>query len=237
MVAALFGGAVAAARPVDTPPGASSPVAKVVDCTTTSPTRSATFYGRVDAVPGASKLAIRFTLLERLGRAADFTKLDLPALRQWHVSQAGVQRFGWKQTVDNLRIGGAYKARVQYRWLSATGAVVDTQTRDTPLCRGPLPNIAVDALTARDGPTPDTMTYQALIVNNGKADADGVDVALSVDHAVLDTQTIDHLPAGESRTVTFTGPVCRQEVSVAADPSNVIGERTEDDNTRVFACP
>jgi hypothetical protein len=234
-LSALLGGAVAAHG--DTPPSAGGLVAKVIDCSVTDPTRSATFYARMDTVPGASKLAIRFTLLERLGRAEVFTKLDLPALRQWHVSQAGVQRFGWKQTVDNLHAGGAYKARVQYRWLSATAAVIDTQTRDTPVCRGPLPNIAVGELTAREGPTPDTTTYQVAILNDGKADADGVDVSLSVDHAVLDTATVDHLAAGESRTVSFTGPTCRQEVSVTADPSNLIGERSEDDNTRLFACP
>jgi hypothetical protein len=191
----------------------------------------------MDTVPGASKLAIRFTLLERLGHAEVFTKLDLPALRQWHLSQAGVQRFGWKQTVDNLRAGGAYKARVQYRWLSASGAVIDLQTRDTPVCRGPLPNIAVGDLTARAGPTPDTTTYEVKIGNDGKADADGVEVSLSVDDAVLDTATVDQLAAGETRTVSFTGPPCRQGVSVIADPSNSIGERSEDDNTRLFACP
>jgi hypothetical protein len=235
-LSALFGGAVAA-HAGDTPPNAGGPVAKVLDCTITDPARSAAFYGRIDTVPGASKLAIRFTLLERLGRTEVFTKLDLPALRQWHVSQAGVQRFGWKQTVDNLHAGGAYKARVQYRWLSATGVVIDTQTRDTPVCRGPLPNIAVGELTAREGPTPDTTTYQVAIQNDGKADVDGVDVSLSVDHAVLDTVTIDHLAAGESRTLSFTGATCRQEVSVTADPANLIGERSEDDNTRVFPCP
>jgi hypothetical protein len=236
-LSALFGGAVAAHAGDPPVPSVGAPIVKVVDCSITDPTRSATFYGRMDTVPGASKLAIRFTLLERLGRAEGFTKLDLPALRQWNVSQAGVKRFGWKQTVANLHAGGAYKARVQFRWLTPTGAAIDTQTLDTPICRGPLPNIAVGTLTARAGPTPDTTTYLVDVENNGKADADGVEVSLSVDHAVLDTATIDSLAAGEVRTVSFTGPTCQQEVSVTADPSNLIGERSEDDNTRAFACP
>ncbi|MEA2494172.1 MAG: hypothetical protein QOJ29_2083, partial [Thermoleophilaceae bacterium] len=103
------------------PPHAPGLVAKVVSCDVTSSTRAATFYARMDTLPAASKLQVRFQLLERLGRDVPWTKLDVPALRQWHTSQAGVQRFGWKQTVDALRIGGAYKARVQYRWVSSAG--------------------------------------------------------------------------------------------------------------------
>ena len=232
-LAALFGGTVAA-RAGDTP---GAPLAKLIDCTVTTTARSATFYARMDTVPGASKLAIRFVLLERLGRDEVFTKLDLPTLRQWHVSQAGVQRFGWRQTVDNLHVGGAYKARVQYRWLSATGAALSTQTRETPICRGPLPNLALGGLSSSEGPTADTTVYTVDVLNDGKADADYVDVSVSVDKAVLDTVTVDHLAAGESRTITLTGPSCRREVSVTADPSNLVGERSEADNAQLFACP
>jgi hypothetical protein len=235
-LSALLAGAVVA-HAGDVPPGLGAPVVKLTDCTMTSPNRSATFYARMDTEPGASKLAIRFSLLERFGRTQVFTKLDLPALRPWRTSQAGVKRFGWTQTVDNLHAGGAYKARVQYRWLSPTGTVIDTQTLDTPICHGPLPNILVGDLSALEGPTPDTEIYQVIIANDGKGDADGIEVSMSVDHAVLDTATVDYLAPGESRLVTFTGPICRQEVSVIADPRNLIGERSEDDNARTFACP
>src|SRR3954454_18012061 len=175
-LAALFGG-TGPARAGDTPSG---PLAKVVDCSVTTTARSATFYGRMDAVPGAAKLAIRFVLLERLGRDDVFTKIDLPVLRQWHASQAGVKHFGWKQTVDNLHLGGAYKARVQYRWLSAAGTAIGTQTRETPVCQGPLPNLALGALSSRPGPTPDTTIYRIDVLNAGKADADADDVDVSL---------------------------------------------------------
>src|SRR3954452_17693981 len=159
---AAFPAASFAARPLDTPPGPVL-VAKVVACDVTSSDRSATYYARMDTVPAAAKLQIRFQLFERLGRDQAWNKLDVPALRQWHTSQAGVKRFGWKQTVDALRMGGAYKARVQYRWLTASGTALDTASRDTPVCRGPMPNIAVGDLSAQDGPTADTRTYQVTI--------------------------------------------------------------------------
>jgi hypothetical protein len=211
-------------------------VAKVVACAVTSSDRTATFYARMDALPAAVKMQVRFQLLERLGRDDSWDRLDVPALRQWHTSQAGVKRFGWKQTVDALRIGGAYKARVQYRWLSPAGTILDTASRDTPVCRGPLPNLEAGDLSVKPGPTADTRTYRVDVSNRGKIDADDVDVSLSVDKAILDTVTISHLAVGETRTVSFTGPDCRRGVRVKVDPDNSIGESIEDDNSLLFTC-
>ena len=229
--------AAAFAAPRANVPATAGPVAKVVACDVTTADRAATFYGRMDTIPGASKMQIRFQLQERLGRDDTWNKLDVPALRQWHTSQAGVRRFGWKQTVDALRVGGAYKARVQYRWLSATGSIVDSFARDTPICRGPLPNIAVGDLAVKPGQTADTRIYRVTISNKGKVDADEVDVQLSVDKAILDTVTMSSLRAGESRTVSFNGPACRRAIRVKADPGNSIGETIEDDNSQLFTCP
>jgi CARDB len=233
-VLAAFPAAGFAARPADFAPSGST-VARLVSCDVSSPDRAATFYARMDATAGASKLQIRFQLLERLGRDR-WSRLDVPALRQWHTSQAGVQRFGWKQTVDALRIGGAYKARIQYRWLSVGGTVLDSTARDTPVCHGPLPNLAVGNLTVKPGPTADTRSYRASVSNTGKTDADSVDVSLSVDNAILDTITISHLAAGETRTVAFTGPACHNGVRVTADPDHSIGESYEKDNSQLLAC-
>jgi hypothetical protein len=92
-------------------------------------------------------------------------------------------------------------------------------------------------VTVRRGPTGDTRTYRVQVENRGKTDVDDLDVSLSVDRAVLDMVTVTKLGAGDSRTVLFTGPVCRREISVEVDPENTIGERTEDDNSRVTGCP
>ena len=233
---AAFPAASLAARATDAPV-AGAPAAKVVACDVTSSNRSATFLARMDLEPGALKMQVRFQLLERLGRDDSWNKVDVPALRTWHTSQAGVKRFGWKQTVDSLRTGGAYKVRIQYRWLGPTGLVVDSITRDSPVCRGPLPNIVVGNLTAKPGPTNDTRTYVVQVRNTGKIGADEVDVVLSVDRAVLDTVTLNNVAAGETETATFTGPACRNAIRVKADPGNSIGETIEDDNSQLFACP
>jgi hypothetical protein len=235
-VLAAFPAAGFAAPKADTPAGPPTLVAKLAACDLVSADRAATFYARMDTQLGAAKMQIRFLLLERLGRGSRWGRLDVPALKQWHTSQIGVKRFGWKQTVDALRLGGAYKARVQYRWLSATGAVLDTETRETPACRGPLPNLALGALSVNPGPTADTRSYRVEVSNRGKIAAKDVVVALSVDKAMLDAVTISNLAVGETRVVNFTGPVCRHVVHAKADPENTIGESLETDNTQQFVC-
>jgi hypothetical protein len=206
-------------------------------CDLSPPARSADFYGRMDTVPGAARMAMRFTLLERLGKADAWTRVDLADLRDWRQSATGVKTFGYKQTVGNLRAGAAYKARISYRWLDAAGALVDSSSKETPPCRGPLPNLAVGDLTVRKGPTAETRTYRVSLANDGKAIADKIDVVLTVDKAVLDAVMVKSLAPGDSRTVSFTGPVCSQGVRVSIDPSNAIGELLEGDNAQSFACP
>ena len=232
---ALCGGAVSV-HAADTP-GTDLPVAKLVACDMTSPDRSAVFYGRMPQLPGATGMAMRFIVLQRLGRDDTWSKVDVPALRQWHRAAPGVKAFGYKQTVDNLRAGGAYKARIQFRWTTASGTVLDSVKRDTAVCRGQLANLAVGSLTVGRGPTPDTRNYNVTVQNTGKADADAIEVVLSVDHAVLDAATIDSLDAGQSVNVSFTGPPCVHAVRIRVDPDNTIGETSEDDNSRLFSCP
>ena len=47
------------------------------------------------------------------------------------------------------------------------------------------------------------------------------------------------LPAGEQRTVTFTGPACAagSQLTVALDPAEAVDERDEEDNVLVAPCP
>src|SRR5437763_1620486 len=104
--------AVAAARAADTPTAAATPVAKVIACDTTGTDRSATFLGRMGAVPGATRMAMRFQLFEKLGRTGGWDKVDVPALRQWRRALPGVKSFAYRQRVDGLHAGGAYRTRV-----------------------------------------------------------------------------------------------------------------------------
>ena len=235
VVAAAIAPSALGARRADSP-SLANPSARVLACDMTGTDRSAVFYGRMDAIPGTVRMSMRFTLLERLGQSASWERVDVPALRQARRSAAGVKTFAYKQAVDNLRVGGAYKARVQYRWVTAAGTVLAQLNRETPACRGALPNLQVARVDVLPGPTGDTRVYRVTVSNVGKGDADAVDVRLSVDRAILDTVTVDQLDAGDSHSVSFTGPACARSIRVAVDPANDVGERTEDDNSQAFAC-
>src|SRR5437763_6333136 len=145
---AALAGAIGAARAADTP-SAGVPGARLVACDMTGADRSATFAGRMDAIPGAARMAMKFVLFEKLARDGSWTRLDVPSLRQWHRAAPGVKTFGYKQTVENLRTGGAYKARLLFRWTTAAGIGVDSAARETGVCRGALPNLAIGGVDVR----------------------------------------------------------------------------------------
>jgi subtilase family serine protease len=74
-------------------------------------------------------------------------------------------------------------------------------------------------------------------VNRGETAARRVGVLLRVDGEVVDeVEVIDALQPGESRTVTFNGPVCRERMRVVVDPKDLISETREEDNTRAPSC-
>ena len=84
----------------------------------------AVFHGTMRRVRGTKRMAMRFTLLERIGRGG------LPAPSRRRSSAGGIARasvsrgFGYKQTVRNLAEGSVYSMRVDYRWYDEDGQVV-----------------------------------------------------------------------------------------------------------------
>ena len=200
--------------------------------------RSPTFSGSMRAVPRSPRMAIRFSLEERIG-ANPFVRRDVPSLAAWRESRVGVRRFGYRQTVKALKTGGAYRSLVDFRWSDGRGRIIRTARRRSGACLqpGPLPNLRLSALSARPGPESGTTTYSLSVRNTGRAPARGVVVALAVDGAVVDSTEVAVLGPGESRVLTFTGPVCRRRVRAAVDPRAAIGESRERDNVLVRRCP
>ena len=237
LICALIALALPAATPAAEAPAGDLPVARVVGCDPTGTDRAAVFYGRMQAVPGALRMAMRFTLVERLGREGEWEKVDVPALRPWRRSALGVKTFAYRQRVEDLRPGAAYRSSVQFRWYGPGGTVLKTVTRQTRACRGQLPNLQAGDLEVRSGPSPDTRVYRVTVVNAGEAVAEDIAVQLTVDRAVLDAIKLEELEAGESRVVAFTGPACDRSLRVRLDPGNTVGESLEADNVRAWDCP
>jgi CARDB len=207
---------------------------KLADCSVED--SSAAFYARMRPVPETDRMWMRFTVEERHNGA--YEPLRARGLSRWHKSNPGVSAFGYRQTVRGLQPGGAYRARVSFRWYSATGELVERTRRTSRVCRqfDDVPNLT--SAVAGYGPTkvPGVVRYLMRIANTGVAPAVDAEARLSVDGGVVDTITIPSLDPGASRDVTVLGPACTTSVSSIADPDGVIVESSEDDNEHTVDC-
>ena len=207
---------------------------KLVDCSPDD--SSATFYGRMRPVDDSTKMAMRFTLLEK--RDERYEALKARALSRWHRSKPGVGAFGFRQTVRGLQPGGVYRVRVSFRWYAADGTVLERARRLSPACRqfDEVPNLTSRVLGAEGTKVAGVLRYVLLVSNEGAADAADVDVRFSVDGSVVNTVKLTSLAAGERREVAVRGPQCGSSVESFADPNGVIVESSEDDNGETVAC-
>jgi hypothetical protein len=223
-----------AAAPAPAADAAQPASVKLADCSVEE--SSAAFYGRMRPVPGAARMWMRFTVQEK--QAGGYEPLHARGLSRWHRSKPGVGAFGYRQTVRGLQPGGVYRAKVSFRWYSATGELLERTRKLSRACRqfDELPNLT-SAVTG-SGPTkvPGVVRYLMRIANTGVAPAVHFDARLSVDGGVVDTVTIASLEPGVSRDVAVLGPECTSSVSSIADPDGVIVESSEDDNAHTVNC-
>lgn len=236
-IVVLLAGSLAAAGPAQANHTPTS--AKVVECNAgdAAGIRTATFLGRMRSTPGADRMAMRFTLLERFGDEK-LHPVDFPELRAWRLSKNGIKEFRFKQTVTALQGGGEYRMRVEYRWLGADGNVRRRAQKTSGPCRQPgeLANLRAGSPTAAPGPE-GTAVYVVPVSNDGKVTAQEVGVELYVDGAATNVGHIDSIAPGETREVRFTGPACKRRLRVVTDPADAVKERLESDNVTTVRCP
>jgi CARDB len=207
---------------------------KVADCSADE--SSAAFYARMRTVPDADRMWLRFTIEEKHGGA--YERLRARGLSSWHKSKPGVAAFGYRQTVRGLQPGGAYRAKVSFRWYSATGELLERTRKTSRACRqfDEVPNLTSSVGDWAPTKVPGVVRYVMRVANTGAAAAVDFDARLSVDGGVVDTVTIASLEPGASRDVAVLGPECTSSVSSIADPDGVIVESVEDDNADTENC-
>jgi hypothetical protein len=200
--------------------------------------RFATFNGQMRAVPGTKRMAMHFTLLERLGSVSSgFKPVSLPDLKSWRRSKSGARMFIYTQKVTALRDGGAYRMRVQFRWYGANKTLLRTTTLRSGTCRqpAPLPDLTITSITS--APTDaGQRVYSIAVANNGQGDARNVPVALKVDGAVVGNSTVDLLPAQESSLVQITGPACAFTVRAVTNVGRLIPETNYSNDALTAPC-
>jgi CARDB len=208
---------------------------KTVKCSVAE--HEAAFYARMRDLEGSDRMAMRFTLLERTGTEG-FAPVRASGLGRWHRSRSGVAAFGYRQGVRNLLEDAVYRMKVDFRWYSSEGDLVEALHRRSPACRqyAARPNLRARVLGARGGGVRGVVRYRVRVSNEGRAAASAVPVSLTVDGDAVDTVTVGALEPGEEAVLTIRGPACRNTVKVEADPDGTIAESSEDDNTDSVAC-
>ena len=216
--------------------GAGSPPASVRLASCSVAEHSAAFYARMKLVDGANRMALRFTLLERTGIEGE-KRVKAPALSRWHWSKPGVVSLRYRQGVRNLDENATYRARVDYRWYSDSGAEVLRARRRSVRCRQfvALPNLVARLTKVGPAKVPGVMRYESLVSNTGDANVAAARLRLTVDGNVVDTVSLS-LGPHESRTVVIRGPKCRMLARVEADPEKAIAETSEADNAHELTC-
>lgn len=201
--------------------------------------RAAVFRGSMGQRPDGQSMRMRFQLGERVGRGI-WRPVAAPGLGGWHESRPGVQQLAFRQRIDALQKGTAYRVHVTFEWRDSAGNVLaETVERSKP-CRqgGKLPNLHPRGEQAVDpGPTRNTARYTVQVRNTGLAVAHDVEVRLRVDGAEVDVRTIGSLRSGESRKVRFLGPACRRTRHIEVDPRDTVRELSERDNSQRVPCP
>jgi hypothetical protein len=207
---------------------------KVADCSVEE--SSAAFYARMRTVPDADRMWLRFTIVEKHGGA--YEPLRARGLSSWHKSKPGVAAFGYRQTIRGLQPGGVYRAKVSFRWYSATGELLERTRKTSRACRqfDEVPNLTSTVGDWAPTKVPGVVRYLMRVANTGAAPAVDFDARLSVDGGVVDTVTIASLEPGASRDVAVLGPECTSSVSSLADPDGLIVESFEDDNADTENC-
>jgi hypothetical protein len=208
---------------------------KLAECSIEN--HSAAFYARMQQLPGASRMAMRFTLLEETG-ADTVKRVKVPGLRRWRFSKPGVKAFAYRQGFRNLPENASHRVRVDFRWYDAAGNEVERARRRSPRCRQfiELPNLVARITAILPTQVPGVVRYEATVRNSGKAAATGVPVRLTVDGKVVDTVTLASLAPGEVRSVAIRGPQCHRLVRLEADPEKVIAESSDEDNIFELNC-
>jgi hypothetical protein len=214
--------------------GAAPATVRVADCSVAD--SSAAFYARMRTVPEADRMWLRFTIEERHG--GSYEPLRARGLSSWHKSKPGVSAFGYRQTIRGLQPGGVYRAKVSFRWYSATGELLERTRRTSRVCRqfDDMPNLTSTVIGSDPTKVPGVVRYLMRVANTGAAPALDFGARLSVDGSVVDTVTIPSLEPGDSREVPVLGPECTGSISSIADPDGVIVESSEDDNAHTVNC-
>lgn len=225
--------AAPAAAAVPAPPPAK---VRTVSCLTglDARERAARFEADLRAVPGTVRMQVRFTLMARTAGRPEWTAVDAPGFGTWSTSVAGVARYVYTKTVQNLLAPARYRTVVQFLWRGADGKTILRARRASRTCRQPdlRPDLVLeDAVPTESG-------YAVTIANEGRTDAASFLVTLQVGARTYELGRVARLARGQRIRITGQTPRCGpgETVTVRVDAGSAVDERDEDGNVLAAPC-
>jgi hypothetical protein len=194
--------------------------------------RRASFEARMEQIPGAERMKLRFSLEgRRPGRA--WKRVPAPELAGWRTANPETTRFISERNVTKLAGPSYYRALVRFRWLDDDGHVVVRAKLRSRACWQPdhRSNLKLRELSFEAAGS-----YVALVANTGRSPTGAFELAIT---GLATFVVADGLQPGEERQVEAVGPACEPGVLITAtvDPLDLIDERNERDNSVSRYCP
>ena len=221
------------------PAAAAKPRAVVASCDRVH--RAAAFEGRMDALPQADRMQMRFKLQVSTPDEPAWTRLAVPGFSAWVTSEPGRTRYVYTKRVESLLAPALYRVSVRFRWLDAGGAVLRTAKAVSRSCRqpDPRPDLRVLGVTlAPAGAGGASRRYDIVLRNAGRSDAAASTVQLRLADGTVLSADVPPIARGDREDVFVSGPACRpgDTLVATADAGDAVDERDEA-NAVSLPCP
>jgi hypothetical protein len=220
------------------PSAVAKPRAAVTTCDRVH--QAAVFEGRMDTLPRADRMQMRFRLQVSTPEEPDWTRLAVPGFSAWVTSDPGRTRYVYTKRVEALFAPASYRVVTRFRWLDADGAVLKTVRVISKSCRQPDPraDLRVLDLTLAPGAGESSHRYDIGVRNLGRTDAGASTVQLELADGTVLSADVPPIAPGDREDVFVTGPACRpgDALTVIADAGDGVDERDED-NAVSLPCP
>jgi hypothetical protein len=204
------------------------------------PHQAAVFAGRMDTVPGAVRMQMRFRLQVTTPDGPGWVRLPVKGFSAWVTSDPGHARYVYSKRVEALLAPASYRVQMRFRWLDADGGTVRTARAISRSCRQPDPraDLRVATIVVRPGVDAASRRYAITVRNAGRSATDASDVSLELADGTRITGLVGGLEPWQREVLVLDGPVCQpgSAVTATADAGDAVDERDED-NALSVACP
>jgi hypothetical protein len=206
--------------------------ATVVSCDREN--REAVFEGRVLALRKASKMQMRFTLQALTPENLRWRTIAAEGFGQWITAPAGLGKYTYDKTVQDLLAPASYRAVIDFRWRDRRGKTVRTERSTSPVCKQPdgRPDLLVRKVRFESG------QFVAVIFNRGRDAAGPFSVDFLADGAPAGSVEVVGLDSQTAVTVMVGGRTCAPgtPIEAVADPRSQVDEADEDNDALSAFC-